>query len=168
MMIANDDPIMTPPTLVGPHGTAWLVDLATAQAKAGIDPVNDATIAEWLVEAPWAHPVWHSYIFVLLHLRPMPDRRETIIYLNGATHELWVYALDPGQARAPALASGQFHYLTPMNFGAQFIEITDELARDRVKGSVKAILAGRLSPDTDYRRAWIALYNDKMLKKDAR
>jgi hypothetical protein len=128
---------------------------------------DDARSAAWLVEAPWAHPVWHSYSVTLLRLANInPAHR--LLYLDNATHEIQVAALDPSVPRQPQVDSGDFAQLSPMNFCAQFIAPTDDNALHRVQRTVIAIVNGKLSPDTDFRDSWISLYGDNMVKESER
>lgn len=165
-LVEIKDPITAEPVISGPHGKAWLCDTAKGREIMGLSGENDATLAHWIVEAPWAHPAWHSYSIVLVHLRPMPDNQETIFYLDDATHEMWLYALNPECDRNPvierAIVEGPC-WLHPGNFAAQFIEITDDLARFRVKDAVRMICDGTLSPDTDFRSMWEHLFGDNMM-----
>jgi hypothetical protein len=152
-----------PPTLERPHGKAWQLDIESPRAHAGIDA--------WLVEAAWAHPLWHSYLVLVMHLRPVPELPEPIIHLRDATHELHVDALDPRGDRDRLVTDGPGPWclgLHPGNFAAQFIEVTDELARERVRKTVEMMCNGWLSPDTDFLRQWIALYGDNMIKQQYR
>lgn len=166
------DQIDLVPDVSGRHGKAWRAHLAAALARAGIKPENDAGLVVWIVEAPWAHPAWHSYAIVCVHLRPMADKRPTKIYLDGATHEIWVYALDPrGKRQAlienPTFGAETCQFLTPCNFAAQFIEPSDDAARGRVEAAVRAICDGALSPDTDFVRHWAHLFGSNMMKDRA-
>ena len=102
----NDD-IGKMPDLIGGSGRAWRMDLGAMRTFQNIEAENDGTIVGWVVEAPWAHPLWHSYVILSSHLRPLPDQRKTIFYLPDATHEIWVYALDPEQPRAGWPQSGR-------------------------------------------------------------
>jgi hypothetical protein len=158
------DIVSTPPTKDGPYSRAWLGDIDAWYAQRNAKREDGGDIASWLVEAPWAHPMWHSYWICLLHLRPTPDGRPTKFYVDGATHELWLYALDPDQPRQTMLDTGQFKLLLPTNFAAQFIEPDDEAAKARVAETVRLICIGTLSPDTDFIRQWAALFGDNMLK----
>jgi hypothetical protein len=161
------DPVSAPPIVSGPHGRAWLCDVALIQRSRNIKPEYDALLADWIVEAPWAHPAWHSYAVVLVHLRPVPDR-ETKFYLDGATHELWVLALDPNKDRNKILIGRERKYwLQPINFAAQFIEPTDELALTRVRAAVQEICDGVLCPDTDFIRQWATRFGDNMMQRRA-
>jgi len=162
------DPITTLATIVGPETRAWQIDLTAARDRARLAP--DAVVAHWLIEAPWAHPVWHSYSIVCVHLRPQPDQ-PLKIYMDGATHEMLVLALSPKGARQRLLEYAAFgchgapQYLTPINFAAQFIEITDELASDRVTQAVELVCTGALSPDQDHVSQWVRLFGANMIRR---
>jgi hypothetical protein len=111
------DEIVKTPDIKGKFGRAWRADIAEAQRAANVRPEDDGSVVMWIVEAPWAHLIWHSYAVILVHLRPMPDVRPIKFYLAAATHEIWLYALDPNQPRQPMIEFGQPKWLTPMNFG---------------------------------------------------
>src|SRR6185369_6380027 len=81
-------PVTLQPLIKGKHGQAWQVNLTTLRKKLGVDPAKDAGLAHWIIEAPWAHPVWHSYVLVLIHLRPLVGFEKPHLYLDCATHEL--------------------------------------------------------------------------------
>lgn len=159
------DIVTIPPTLTGPGGKAWEIDKAATLKAAGIDPKRDATVMSHIVEASWAHPAWHSYWIAICHLRPMPDARETKIYLEGATHEIWVWALNPEASREKMITTGRPEVLSPINFAAQFVEPHDAAAMERGLKAVQAIIAGELSPDTDFRQMWIARFGGNMMKR---
>jgi hypothetical protein len=163
------DPIDIPPTVAGEHGRAWRADLAAGLREKGIDPADNATLDHWIIEAPFAHPHWHSYSIVLVHLRPMPDNRDTKFYLDGATHEMWIYALNPERPRRHLIETGIVagEWLSPGNFAAQFIEVADDLAQARIYAAVVSITRAELSPDPDYVRWWGQLFGTNMLKRGA-
>lgn len=152
-MRAVADPVQGS-AVIGEYGRAWPVG-----------PFTPAQVAVWVVEAPWAHPVWHSYIFGFAHLRPMECDPAPRIWLPGATHELALYALDPEVPRQKQIDNGRYHMLVPVNFAAQFIADDDAAAAARIKAAVDRILAGELSPDTDFLAQWIALFGGNMVLK---
>jgi len=164
------DPIATPPDLAGPLGRAWKCNLAAGRRIMAVDAEDDATLVHWVIEAPWAHPAWHSYSLVLVHLRPMSARGETRFYLPCASHEMWLCALDARQDRRPLIGSGivQKHWLRPMNFAAQFTEENDAGALVRIERTVVEICQGELSPDTDFQRQWVERFGDNMIRKEFR
>jgi hypothetical protein len=159
------DPVDTPPTITGREGRAWAIDFIKAYESAGKDRTSGAEVAGWIIEAAWAHPFWHSYWLQVVHLRPMPDDRPTKIYLEGATHELWLYALNPEKPRQAMLDGGQVYWLDPINFAAQLIERSDADAMQHAEEAVHAICDGNLSPDTDFRAVWVSLFGDNMMKE---
>lgn len=161
-----EHPIAKPPVLSFPHGRAWLCDLAEGVRQKGFDPGDDGTLAHWVIEAPGYHPAWHSYSIVLLHLRPLARPKKTLLYTPYVTHEIWVYAMNPDADRNQLVGNGlvEGHWLMPMNYAGQFVEVSDELAKERVRKTVQGICEGELSPDTDYRAVWHDLYGDHMFK----
>ena len=179
------DPVTATPELTGRGGRAWLVNMDVARLKFAMDPAKDGTLKVWVIEAPWAHPIWHSYALVLVHLRPIPGGPDIAVYLEGATHEFWLYVLDPGDpatvdqparptSRETLIRGGLFGhggapgFLSPMNFGAQFMADSDEAAAERVKASVQAIVDGVLSPDTDAIGDWKSVWGEAMIKPEYR
>lgn len=152
------------PDLAGPHGRAWRCDHLAGLVQDGVKAEDDAVLVSWCVEAAWAHPVWHSYWICLVHLRPMPDARETKVYLAGATHEFWLYALNPQEPRTQLVEAGKPAFLNPMNFAAQLVCADDAQALSSIETTVREIVNGQLSPDTDFRRAWIARFGDNMVR----
>ena len=163
-------PVTTAPTMNLANGKAWRIDLPAVRVRLKVAPDDDAAVDAWLVEASWAHPAWHSYIIIVVHLRPMPGVKPPIIYNPNATHEVIVSALDPNGDRDHLLAnsiSNHCRTLEPPNYAGQFVEITDDLARGRVRRAVEMICNGDLSPDSDYRAQWVTLFGDWMMKERA-
>jgi hypothetical protein len=163
------DPMELPPILDGPNGKAWLCNVAKLRKLYGVKDDADACICHWVVEAPWAHPIWHSYSVVCIHLRPLVGVADPIIHKEGATHEIWVYACNPSVKRLPIICGEEMikqFWLTPKNFAAQFIEDSDETAVERVKGTVQMICDGKLSPDTDFIHDWGRLFGFNMIKDE--
>jgi hypothetical protein len=150
------DPITTKPTIKGTYGRAWLYP---------VGPATPECVAAWIIEAPWAHPVWHSYLLNVIHLRPSERDPNPIIYLDGATHELCIEALDPEKPRQPSIDGGEVWALSPPNFAGQIICGSDVAAFARAENAVFMILERHLSPDTDYIYEWIRLFGDSMIKK---
>jgi len=157
--------------LAGMHGRAWIVDLETMRRRLGFEVSADCTGVCWVIEAPSAHPIWHSYMLTLISLRPMPGI-ETVFHLDGATHEFWLYALEPDAPRQSIIAGMENSlsrwWLNPCNFAAQFIAPSDKEALHRIRSAVARICEGQLSPDTDYIRHWMYLFGDNMVKDKGR
>lgn len=142
------------PDLSGWHGVAW---------KLKTDMPAPARVAAWIINAPWAHPFWANYLLSATHLREHEGLRPPIIHLAGATHELLLHAIDPDWQIKPNQLPQMLH---PANFAAQFIAPSDEAAAQRLLETVEEILAGKLSPDTDYTQSWIARWGSNMIKGD--
>lgn len=163
------DQISVPAEMVGRGGRSWRCDLDEGRRVIGVPREKDGVLVNWVVEAPWAHPVWHSYSILLLHLRPIEGLPPAILHREDATHELLVHALNPDHPREELIKTGVLiHFMTPINFGAQFVELSDELALDRVERTVREIVDGHLSPDTDYQLEWRRRFGSDMIKKEYR
>lgn len=154
-------------------GRAWKIDLEVSRKICNIKPEEDGTVAFWLIEAPWAHPHWHSYALTCIHLRDIPGHKP-VIYLEGATHEFFILALTVEGDRARLAETGMVgregapKVLLPPNFAAQFIAETDEDAEKLIEDTVKDVCDGTLNPDTDYRSQWIKRFGDAMIKPEYR
>lgn len=159
------EPLKTLPE--GGEPRAWLLDQEARVKAQGFSPEHDATLASWIVAAPWAHPFWFNYWIYLCHLRPI-DRGEgpipTKFHLEGATHEMWVAALSPEVPLKEQLEADVPAYLTPNNFAAQMIYPSDEVAKQHIERAVRDILAMQLSPDTDFRSQWVARFGSSMVR----
>lgn len=160
------DKINKTPDYVGAFGKAWLCDIDACYKKIKKERTEGGEVAIFIIEASWAHPFWHSYVIFLIHLRGIIDGQPAAIHLPGATHEFMLFALNPDKPREPIISEGEpVAYLTPANFGAQFIAENDAAALNRMEQTVQLICDGNLSPDTDFRGAWIKLFGDNMMKK---
>lgn len=166
-----DDEVSLTPDLKGEKGRAWKINLDRLRQVFKVDKAEDAGLAGWIVEAPWAHPVWHSYAIGLIHLRPIEGQPPPVISREGATHEMFVYALDPSKPRQ-LMVTGFRRWgegaMVPVNYVGQFIEVTDELAVEQVEKAVRAVIDGRLSPDSDNLRAWAKLFGSDLIKPEYR
>jgi len=163
----TDDPIAKVPDIAGTAGKAWQIDLKALRQNLGCSERDDAMVAVWVVEAPFANPFWHSYAMVLVHLRPLADARPTKFYLDGATHEMWLAALNPDVPRARAILGMEtWAPLAPLNFAAQIKEASDDAAQGRIRDAVSRVCTGTLNPDTDFIRQWMHLFGDNMIKGD--
>lgn len=164
------DEVPIEPSIKGEHGRAWRIDTATALRRYGFKVEDQGTIAAWCVEVPWAHPVWHSYILILVHLRPTKHTpTEAKLYFPGATHEFWLWASDPDKPRIEWISGAKDPaHLSPMNFGAQLKQSTDGGAIAVMAKTVQDICDGKLSPDTDYLTQWRERFGSATIKKEYR
>lgn len=162
------DPITTEPTHTG-AARAWRVDLVQLRANIAQDPrvqqaqADDATVCAYVIEAPWAHPFWHSYYLFCVHLRDLPGQSQPPIKkFAEVTHEVALYALNPDRPRQ-ALVDGRDmrpgrSFLHPVNYVGQFVAEDDAMAAGVVDRAVIDICNGLLSPDTDFRSQWVARF----------
>lgn len=167
-MKAHEDPIRLRPTTDG-WARAWQINIDAQYAAMGVPRESGNDVMSWIIEAPWAHAFWHSYWLNLIHLRPVPGAQYKI-YLPGATHELTLAALNPdmGGRQQMIEGTGTIPTMHPLNFAAQMKCANDAEALQRVEAAIGQICSGQLSPDTDHRRAWIALFGDNMIRPDFR
>jgi hypothetical protein len=154
----------TTPTLVGQHGSAWLMDRDMLLKRGRPDdPRHAVTLDQWIAHAPYAHPIWHSYMICSVALRNVPGLPEADIMLPGGTHEVFVIALNPNHDTWVDEAP---HMLTPVNFAGQFIEPDDEAANVRIRLTVQDVIDGKLNPDTDFMQWWIRRFSASNIKGD--
>lgn len=158
---------LTEPTLQGRLGKAWLVDMVEANRRRGFadnDPKVSVTLPGWVVSAPYAHPVWSHYWISCISLRDVPGLPPAKINLAGATHEVFVFALNP---RKEVMVNEYPDPLMPANFIGQFVEESDASASARVQQAVQDVIDGTLNPDTDFLWMWVKRFSGSNLKKEA-
>lgn len=155
----------TLPDRTSKFGRGWRIDLPAIRRAKNTQEGDDASVCAWVVQAPWAHPVWSTYLIMTIHLRPIPRLKEPKILLEGATHEVFVIALHPDHE--VDLEDPMQHHLTPFNFVGQWRAGTDYEAERKIEHTVDEILAGNLSPDTDYVRMWVERFSGSNLKEPA-
>lgn len=159
-MRADEDRISVEPTLTDRHGRAWLIDTREYKSK------FPASVSLWMIEAPWAHPLWHSYIISLVDLKERPtDREKPTLYFPTATHEFMLLAMNPDKPREQAFKFVNGLTLAPTNFGAQMAS-DDVQAAKLIEATVKEILSGDLSPDTDFTHEWVRRFGDSGMKDE--
>lgn len=146
---------MRPPDLQGPSGKGWSVPMPTHHDR----PETAATLATWVLTIPEAHPAWHSYVLSLIHLRDIPGGRPAQKEFPEATHEVLLFALDPGEPLPDIDAGDRFRpaMLSPVNLIEQFTAESDAQAVSIAEGLARAFVLGHASPDTDYRAHTVAL-----------
>lgn len=163
------------PTLAGDMGTAWMFDIdgMYAKAKARNEPMppRQLGLPSWLVYAPWAHPIWHSYALMVISLADVEGFPPAHINRPGEhpTHELFLAALDPGdpsKPRARYALDEPAPMMRPLNFAAQFKEGSDAKCSARIRAAVEDIIRGRLNPDTDGIQQWIRCFGGGSIKGD--
>lgn len=130
---------------------AWMIT-AKPTAKA-----QEATVRGWLLNGPF-HPAWSYWIVSAIHLREIPGTPPPTIAVPGATHELLIISLQsppssPDRHPNPDDLES-LHYLLPPDVSRQVAGLTDDQAARICDLMVVRILAGHMSPDSDFRSAW--------------
>jgi hypothetical protein len=151
------------PALIGSRGVAWRTNQEKIAKQEGTERLLPISVAAWVIYAPYAHPFWHSYWLSCVSLRDQEGVPPAILYRPDATHELILFALNPAH---PTTIDEQPHFLTPTNFVGQFPAQSDSHASAIIEQTVRDIINGFLSPDTDYRRNWIMRFGDWCLRKE--
>lgn len=128
--------------------------------RARLIPVPDVaeaaeTVCTWLLTAPHAHPLWAQYLLGVVRLRDgIPGFRPPTRQFIGATHEMFVFALNPEHGPFTVekmlgygAGAGSIPCLTPVNVVHQ-VEGSDEEARLLASYAAVAVVHGMLWPET--------------------
>lgn len=133
--------------LEGPYGTAEPTPIPDIPSAA-------ETVCVWLLTAPQAHPLWSQYMLGAVRLRDLPGFPPPTRQFDGATHELFVVALNPEHGAMTARRADRFWrsgrslpYLTPVSIAHQ-IEGTDAEALELAELAAKGVVHGVLWPET--------------------
>lgn len=132
----------------GHYGRARLIPLPDV-------PESAETVCSWLLTAPHAHPLWAQYLLGMVRLRDgIPGFKPPARQFIGATHELFVFALNPEHGpytvekmQAYGSGGGSIPCLTPVNVVHQ-VEGTDEEARLLASFAAVGVVHGMLWPET--------------------
>jgi hypothetical protein len=133
---------------------AWLLENKSDVAD------HQGTLAMWLVTAPWAHPFWSWWSVGCLHLRPIAGVKPAYKRYPEAEFEFLILSIDPDWTPtddSETLAKTGLPFLTPPDVIEQFRGVSDRDAIRITEAAVRAICAGRMSPDQDYRSVWKSL-----------
>lgn len=116
---------------------------------------GSATIAAWIVHAPWAHAAWSFWMMSVVHLRPIEGFPPVRRHYPEAEYEFLIQSIDPERCPEPNPDAPQtIRFLTPVDAVVQFDGVSDEDAGRILEAAVRAVIAGRMSPDSDFREAW--------------
>jgi hypothetical protein len=154
---------MLEPSYIGLFGKVWDLDVSKFAGEK-----KHTTCGGFIVSAPYAHPHWQNYFCSVIHLRDVPGLDPATIYLEGATHEMLLWAMNPKKGIAPILEykddNVMSYCLSPVNFGAQFVSASDQAAHDLILIAMKDVADARLNPDTDFRSQWVLRFGNNMMK----
>lgn len=151
---------MTTETHEGPMGTATLLDINPKIHGAA------TTVTWWLLQGGW-HPAWSQFVLAVVSLRDVDGYPPAKLHYPGATHELQVLALDPGNPprvhSVPELVEHGIAlcgYLQPIDVIHQFIATDDEMT-ELAELLARACVDGMMTPSTDdareaIRQGWLS------------
>ncbi len=141
------------PDLQGKYGKAWKFKPVQREGK----PVAwQGSLGGYLVYAPTAHAVIKYYAVTLVHLRPIEGTPPAHKKYPEAEFEFMIYGLDPGQPLpdVDAWGAASMPLLRNPEVVEQFHGLDDTKARRLLMITVKAIVHGKASPDSDWRSDW--------------
>lgn len=142
---------------VGINGRAVQLDIDSRL------PGADTTVTWWLLTGSW-HPLWSQFIISVVTLADAPGRPPAKLHFDGATHELVVMAVNPGEPprqHAPGLLevgglAAVGGWLKPIDVVHQFTATDDEMA-ELAALAARACVDGVLNPSTDDARERLRL-----------
>lgn len=90
----------------------------------------------------------------VVHLRQLEGLPPAELQYPEAAYELTSLALHPHPDYLPDPDNWRPRWLQPIDVCEQFHGVSDAQAAEILEGFVNMIVAGQLSPDSDYRSAW--------------
>lgn len=132
---------MRPPDLDGAVAKAWNV-------QSGEHPTS---LAAWFVNGPF-HPMWSWWAIALVRLRDVPGMPPAKRNYPEAEYEFIIMSVHPDHPPDPDNPK-HVEYLEPIDVVEQFHGVTERDAVRIVEACVKAIVDGRMSPDSDWTAA---------------
>ena len=104
---------------------------------------DTATVAQWVVHCPKAHPRYNFYLFSLVHLRAIDGGLPVHKEHEWADHELVVIAFD-GRSRPDPDAPATWRLSPDPDIIKHFAGLIDMQAAERLASMIDAVLSGRL------------------------
>jgi hypothetical protein len=141
------------------HTQIWNVtEAARALPDRGMDdPADDASLAVWLVHAPWmANGMWHWHYCAVVHLRNLPGQsKQPHLEFPEATHEFISLAVDPSlDVDVHASPLQKLKFLSPVSICQQLSARNDAEALERIEHLLKHCVQGQLTLESDGRTVW--------------
>lgn len=138
---------LTPERLTGVMGSAEPITAKPERRD------EEATVAAWLIESRATGMPWWQFGLAAVHLRPIEGVAPAHVWFPEATHELMVFAYDPGGRCTPERVGAP---LEPASYAAQFTS-TDDAVRQMVPSLVRKCLDGMLHLEPKPTAATLAL-----------
>lgn len=159
-----------PPDIDGTAGHAWLVPRLRQEQwarRVGREAGLASSVEMWYVNGDNFHPFWKWWLVSVISLADLPGLAPAHKEYPLAEYELAIWSLDPDKGEPPVNGDGPFHPLHPQDVCFHFHGLTVGEAKGLVRVAVEAIVAGRISPDSDFRKMWqeilVRLVNDYRL-----
>jgi hypothetical protein len=134
-------------------------DKEGAVARAWKSPITSdehaAHIATWFVNGPF-HPHWNWWVISSVDLINRPGIQDAVLDYPEAEYEILVLSLNPedGVPDVDTNESGALSFLTPPDLKFQCHGVSREVVAEVVEQMVDKIVAGQMSPDSDFARHW--------------
>lgn len=147
------------PDITGPAGRcAWLSQTEQRNATA---------LVSWICRCPGDHLLWNTWLIALVHLRDVDGIPPAHKQYAQAEYEVMFVSLVSGESATLEPPAGQGPYveidpddpktwrdLQPVDLAHQFHGVTDADAKRIVELAIRAMVAGTMSPDSDFRERW--------------
>ena len=135
---------------------------ATTKIWRNEEPNDDPFgLAQWIVFAPWVHPLWSYHFVGIVHLRDVEPHPPANLQFEGATHEFMVLSLDPNHEPQ---GFDSLKYLMPQSIAQQFTATNDAEALEWIELLLDNVLNQKLSIDSDNRSQWKHLLTEHKIE----
>jgi hypothetical protein len=118
---------------------AWRAERPPAADRPNPDTV--ASLPRWHLEMPGLHPVWDRWVILSCSLADFPGVPPAKKHFAEATHELSVWAINPGFPAA-AWRAGGVQLLTPVNHVVQYVAASDAVAEHVAHRAAELLVYG--------------------------
>lgn len=142
---------MRDPDLAGAAARAW----RWAPPEGDTDPLAASHVTSWFVNGPF-HPHWSWWVISAIDLLERPGVPSPHRQYPEAEHEILILSLSPDWTPDVEAKPGAVPYLTPADLVYQLDGVSREHVAEIVELMVRQIVAGQMSPDSDYRESWRA------------
>ena len=140
--------------------SGWIIDVEDAARRHGFEVALLCTLRKWILKAPYAHPFWDYYSLELIHLRGQGGVVAAEVLVPGATHEVLLSGLFPGDA-IDGIIPPPF---TPYIFTGQFMAKNDSEAVQKVDFAAVDVVMQVLSPEERYRGMWVERFSSSTVQ----
>ena len=146
---------MRKPDLESDVAQAW--ELKIPEIKENGD--RHSTIRQWMIRGREFHPFWDTWVITMGHLRDVEGLDDAVKDSPEFTHEFMIFALDPKDPKKyfeydPDNLPFPIPFLRPIDVCVQFQCENDAEASSICDVAVKVMVAGKASPDSDFRSFW--------------